>query len=385
MEQQTIPEGYKQTDVGVLPEDWELLTLGEISVSVGSGKTDTKSKGDYPLYGSTGLIGSCKDPEYKGEALLVARVGANAGRLNSVAGQYGVSDNTILIKLKPEVEIEFVKYCLVNRNLNSLVFGSGQPLITGTQLKELLLPFPLKKEQTAIANALSGVDGLITSLEQLIAKKRDIKTGTMQKLLTGKTRLPQFANHPDGTPKGMKSSELGEIPEDWEVTSFGDALKIRHGRDQKAVQVEDGAYPILATGGEIGRTNTPLYTKPSVLIGRKGSINQPRYMDTPFWTVDTQFYSEVDSKFDAKFLFYKACMINWMEYNEASGVPSLNASTIEAVSISCPFSKEEQEAIKEVITAFDSELEMLDRRLRKTRKIKQGMMQELLTGKTRLV
>src|SRR5690554_5562944 len=78
-----------------------------------------------------------------------------------------------------------------------------------------------ENEQTAIANALSDVDALISELEKLIAKKQAIKTATMQQLLTGRTRLPQFALRDDGTPKGTKPSELGEIPEDWEVVGFG--------------------------------------------------------------------------------------------------------------------------------------------------------------------
>ena len=81
----------------------------------------------------------------------------------------------------------------------------------------------------------------------------------MQQLLTGKKRLPGF-----GEGKGYKQTELGEIPEDWEIKQLGDVLKIRHGKSQKEVIEDNGLYPILATGGEIGRTNTALYSKPSV-------------------------------------------------------------------------------------------------------------------------
>jgi len=94
-------------------------------------------------------------------------------------------------------------------------------------------------------------------------------------------------------PEGYKQTEVGVIPEDWRVRSVGSMLSVRHGRDQKQVECEDGAYPVLGTGGVIGRTDSFLYNKPSVLIGRKGTINKPVYMDSPFWTVDTLFYSEV--------------------------------------------------------------------------------------------
>jgi type I restriction enzyme S subunit len=160
-------------------------------------------------------------------------------------------------------------------------------------------------------------------------------------------------------------------------------LTICHGRNQHEVETADGQYPILATGGQIGRANRYLYDKPSVLIGRKGTIDQPQYMDTPFWTVDTLFYSVVHEGNDAKFIFYRFWLINWQLYNEASGVPSLNAKTIESIEVRCPESAE-QTAIAEVLTDMDRELAALHQRLAKTRDIKRAMMQELLTAKTRL-
>ncbi len=383
-QKQVIPEGYKQTEIGVLPEDWISGSLGDNTINIGSGRTSTKGSGDYPLFGSTGVIGSCLNGEYEGDAILVARVGANAGKINFVTGKYGVSDNTIIVKFKNSVDIAYFRYQLDRKNLNTLVFGSGQPLITGSQLKEILFPLPPKYEQTAIANALSDVDALISELEKFIAKKQAIKTATMQQLLTGKTRLPPFSLREDGTPKGYKASELGEIPEDWEVAPLRDFIKIRHGRNQKAVESPDGKYPIFATGGQIGTANSFLYDKPSVLIGRKGTIDKPRYAEEPFWTVDTLFYSEVFKTADAKFMFYKVCMIDWMQYSEASGVPSLNASTIERVLAVFP-ERDEQTTIAIILSDMDDEIQTLQQRLNKTRQIKQGMMQELLTGKTRLI
>jgi type I restriction enzyme S subunit len=127
----------------------------------------------------------------------------------------------------------------------------------------------------------------------------------MQQLLTGQTRLPGFEG-------------------EWEFKSLREVLEVRHGRSQHDVVVLDGKYPIWATGGEIGRTDIPLHEKPSVLIGRKGTIDAPRYAERPFWTVDTLFYTEILGENSAKYLFYRFCMIPWKNYNEASGVPSLN-------------------------------------------------------------
>jgi type I restriction enzyme S subunit len=169
-----------------------------------------------------------------------------------------------------------------------------------------------------------------------------------------------------------------------EVKRLGDVLKVRHGRSQHEVAVAGGIYPILATGGEIGRSNTFLYDKPSVLIGRKGTIDKPQYQDSPFWTVDTLFYTELFNSVHPKFIYFKFLLIDWRSYNEASGVPSLNASTIESIEIVVP-DLDEQTAIATVLSDMDTELAALDARRDKTHALKQGMMHELLTGRIRLV
>jgi len=185
-------------------------------------------------------------------------------------------------------------------------------------------------------------------------------------------------------PEGYKLTDVGVIPEDWCVKLIGEVLNIRHGRSQKEVICNDGIYPVLGTGGEIDRTNTPLYSKPSVLIGRKGTINKPRFIDTPFWTVDTLFYSEISAENNAKFIFYKFCLIDWMSYNEASGVPSLNASTIESVLFSFPVNKSEQNSIANALSDVDALISSLEKLIAKKQAIKTATMQQLLTGKKRL-
>lgn len=172
-------------------------------------------------------------------------------------------------------------------------------------------------------------------------------------------------------PEGYKQTEVGVIPEDWEVKAFGDLLTIRHGRNQREVEVKDGTIPILASGGQIGTASIAIYDKPSILIGRKGTINKPKYIDKPFWTVDTLFYSEVSPKNNARFLYYTFCRIDWMQFNEASGVPSLNASTIEAVQIACP-PLPEQRAIAEALADADALIAAQERLIAKKQAIKQG-------------
>lgn len=403
--------GYKHTDVGVIPDDWDVATIGDFNPFVTSG-----SRGWAEYYSNFG------DPFIRITNMTRKRISLDQSSLRYVAlpkdsaegKRTKLQDDDILISItadigicsyvdealaKPayinqhialvrfendEIHPKYVNYYLASDPVQRLfVAGSDTGAKAGMNLegiRSIKFAKPDATEQKAIAGALSDVDGLIAGLEALIAKKRSLKTATMQQLLTGKTRLPGF-----GVGVGMKQTELGEIPADWDVAPLGKHLTIRHGKSQKDVISEDGEFPILATGGVIGRANRALYDKPSVLIGRKGTIDVPVYMDRPFWTVDTLFYSEISPASDPKFLFYKFGFINWYQYNEASGVPSLSSRTIEKINICSPSQKSEQEAISSVITDFDNDIAGVSGKLAKAKALKQGMMQELLTGRTRLI
>lgn len=346
-----------------------LTKLSDV-VSMKSGESITAeritSEGKFPCFGGNGLRGYTTTFTHDGSYTLVGRQGALCGNVTFVNGRFYASEHAIVVAPKKETDIKFMSYVLYDMNLNQYSESSAQPGLSVKKLLELEYPIPQnKEEQTAIAEALSDIDSLTSSLQKLIAKKKAIKQGAMQELLTGKKRLPGF---------------YGE----WRTMQIGETLSIGHGQSQKAVENRFGKYPILATSGCIGCANDFLWDKPSVLIGRKGTIDKPQYADYPFWTIDTLFYTKIFDGYDAKFIYYKFCMIDWQQYNEASGVPSLNASTIENLHIVVP-EKDEQQAIAQVLSDMDSEIEKLEKKLAKYQQIKQGMMQELLAGRIRLV
>lgn len=169
----------------------------------------------------------------------------------------------------------------------------------------------------------------------------------------------------------------------WEKVQLGDILSVRHGKSQHQVVNSNGVYPIFGTGGLMGWADEFLYDKPSVLIGRKGTINRPQYFDKPFWTIDTLFYTEINKNVSAKYIYYLFNTIDWYSHNEASGVPSLNSKVIEKISILLP-SLEEQKVIAKALTDTDNLIHSMEKLIDKKEKIKKGTMQELLTGKKRL-
>jgi type I restriction enzyme S subunit len=388
-----VKPGYKQTEVGVIPEEWEVSSVrqkGEVltgkALAVNAPGRQrpylrTKNVFDGRIDIDDVLTMPMNDEQFaqfqirNGDVLLnegqsIELVGRCAMYQDEYPEPCAIQNALLRFRARAGVSEKFASY-LFRHCQHTGVFArialqtTSVAHLGGSRFERLHLAWPTEPEQRAIATALNDMDGLLGGLDRLIAKKRDLKQAAMQQLLTGQTRLPGFHG-------------------EWEVKRLGDVLEVRHGKSQHGITVSDGKYPILASGGEIGRTNSYIYDRPSVLIGRKGTIDSPQYVETPFWSVDTLFFTEISSEADAKFVFYKFTMIRWRSYNEASGVPSLNAKTIENIEVTLP-PLLEQTAIASVLSEMDGELAALEQRREKTRVLKQAMMQELLTGRTRLV
>ena len=389
-----VRPGYKQTEVGVIPEDWEVARIADIAEVKTGPFGSALHERDY-VHDGTPII----TVEHLGELgvttnnlplvsatdrrrlraysldiddIVFSRVGSVDRNALIRETEAGWLFSGRLLRVRPRKKRAYAPYLSYQfhgesfkQRVRDVAVGQTMASLNTSILRNVKVVLPTLPEQRAITEALGDVDALIAGLERLIAKKRDLKQAAMQQLLTGQTRLPGFSG-------------------EWEAKRLGHVLRVRHGKSQRHVAAADGIYPILATGGEIGRTDHYLYDKPSVLIGRKGTIDEPQYAETPFWTIDTLFFTEIANDASPKFIFYMFKTIKWRSYNEASGVPSLNASTIENIEVRLPKLRE-QTAIATVLSDMDAEIEALERRLAKTRALKQGMMQELLTGRTRLV
>lgn len=142
------------------------------------------------------------------------------------------------------------------------------------------------------------------------------------------------------------------------IYKFKDILKIKYGKNQKKVENPLGKYPIYGTGGLMSYADDYLYDKPSVLIGRKGSISKVRYIDEPFWTVDTLFYTEINTDIVIpKYLYYKLSLIDFNEYNEGTSIPSLRTDTLYEIEIDIP-SIEEQNKVISILTPLDDKIKL---------------------------
>ena len=375
--------------------EWEEKAIRDFALLVTKGTTPTSIGMDFSKTGIT-FVKIESIVNNKIEEKLCAYISENTNKalsrsilqendiLISIAGALGrcaiVKRNILpantnqalaLIRLdEKKVNIDYIYWYLQSDNVAKFISGisvqGAQANLSLENIKDLPIPLPPLPEQRRIAEVLSDTDELIATLEKLIAKKKAIKQGAMQELLTGKRRLPGFSG-------------------EWVERKLGDCLIVGHGQSQKNIENRNGKYPILATSGVIGWTNYFMYDKPSVLIGRKGTIDKPQYMETPFWTIDTLFYTIINQDNSAKYLYYLFCTIGWSKLNEASGVPSLSRRVIEDIDVFLPPTHSEQTAIANILSDMDAEIDALLAKLSKYKNIKYGMMNELLTGRIRLV
>ena len=237
--------------------------------------------------------------------------------------------------------------------------GIGAGKLDTADLQNLKLYKPSLEEQTKIATFLSAVDEKISQLTQKHQLLREYKQGMMQKLFSQQVRF-----------KADDGSEFGE----WDQLKFKDVIKIKYGKDHK--KLDDGDIPVLGTGGVMRYVDSYLYEGESILIGRKGTIDKPRFISGKFWTVDTLFYTEIGENILPKFAFQQLLLVNWLNLNEATGVPSLNTTSIGNIELKVPCLAE-QTKIANVLSAIDQKIEVVSKQIEQAKQWKKGLLQQM--------
>jgi type I restriction enzyme, S subunit len=254
-----------------------------------------------------------------------------------------------------------------------------QPSLNLSDVDRFRVPLPPLPEQRSIAQALSDVDALIAALDKLIAKKRHLKTATMQQLLTGKMRSPGF-----GEGKGYKQTEVGIIPEDWKILKTKEIAPLQRGFDLPTSLLKRGNYPVVYSNGVMNYHSEFMVRGPGVITGRSGTIGNVHYVSMNYWPHNTALWVTNFINSDAKYVYYFYQALKLERFGTGSGVPTLNRNDVHDSVVPLP-PLEEQKSIAQILSDMDTEITALENRRAKTQAIKQGMMQELLTGRTRLV
>ncbi len=418
----TIPAGYKQTEVGVIPEDWEVAPIGSV-LSITTGARNTQDKvddGRYPFFVRSQTVERINTYSFDGEAVLTAGDGVGTGKIfHYVNGKFDFHQRVYLMYNFGERVSGYFFYLYFSNNfferIMSMTAKSSVDSVRREMIADMKMVLPSKVEQTAIAKVLSDSDALIDALEQLIAKKQAIKSATMQQLLTGRTRLPAFALRPDGTKKGYKPSELGEIPEDWcaaTIHDITDKIIDYRGRTPKKLGMEwgGGNIPALSAGNvkkgfidyqaECYFGSDELYRK-WMTSGHARRDDIVFTMEAPLGNAalipDDQMYilsqrtvllQIARAKYNPTFIIHYFLSDSFQRYISDSATGStaqgIKRTTFEKMYVAVPICIEEQTAIATILSDMDNELQTLTQKLDKARALKQGMMQQLLTGKIRL-
>ena len=418
-----VKQGYKQTEIGVIPEDWTVDTIDSVTLSVATGGNYKNSiqRSPYPLIKMGNLsrghinlnkieyvidsVPSEKDRLSYGDVLF------NTRNTPELVGKVAVWKNELPIAYFNSNLLRFNFNCeKSNPFFMNLIFNTKQVIaefkniskgttsvaaIYPQDMLKVKIKIPPIQEQNRIAEALSDVDSMISSLEKLVAKKKAVKQGAMQELLTGKKRLPGFTGEWKTINLSKKSKIKARIG--WQGLTTNEYL--------------DSGYSYLVTGtdfvsGKIDWDNCHYVAKDrfdqdkniqiqnnDILITKDGSLgktalvkglNKPATLNSGVFVI-----RPIQESYDPTFVYYILSSFVFKDFldhlSAGSTIIHLYQKDINKFEFLMPPTIEEQAAIASILSDMDNEIEALEQKLAKTRQIKQGMMQQLLTGKIRLV
>lgn len=403
----TKPTGYKQTDVGIIPTDWEIRKLGEL-FEITSSKRVFQSEwqtSGIPFYRARELAVLSEQGYIKNELfiskdlyasfknkygvpqiydMLVTGVGT-LGKVYVIPNNhefYFKDGNIIWFKISGKVNPYFLRQLYLTKTVIKQIEDASAGTTVGTYTisgaKKTLIPFPSLLEQSAIAAVLSDTDSLIESLEKLIAKKCAIKQGAMQELLTGKRRLPGFNG-------------------EWEIKSLGEIARVNMGQSPGSINYNQYGIGIPLIQGNadiedrksINRVWTTQITKTCDAGDLILTVRAPVGLiaiANEHACLGRGVCSLKPISVDIRFLFHAMILAEnqWKFLEQGSTFTAANSAQIMAFKLKVPNDKGEQITIASALSDMDSEIKALEKKLEKYIQIKQGMMQVLLTGKIRL-
>jgi type I restriction enzyme S subunit len=408
--------GYKQTEAGVIPEDWDVAALADVSekimVGIASAATHAYRRHGIPLLRNQNIKAGYLDDQdilfvdedyektYRNKRLhegdlLTARTGY-PGMTCVVPERYTSAQSFTTLITRPKADVVdsgflsvFINSSQGQRFFDQSQIGGAQKNVNAGALKKMPVPVPALREQRAIAAALSDVDELLGALDRLIAKKRDLKQAAMQQLLTGQTRLPGFSGEWEMKQiSDFADCTSGGTPTTSVAAYWGGSIRWMSSGELNLKRVAEVAERITDYG--LANSSAKLIPARCVLIGLAGQGKTRGTVAMNLVALATnQSIAAVlpNASFVPEYLYYHLDA-RYDELRELSsgggGRGGLNLKMIKKLEIPFPSVKEQHE-IATVLADMDAEIAALEARRAKTRDLKQAMMQELLTGRTRLV
>ena len=292
--------------------EWKNCQLGDlITFQRGHDLPKTQMQGgEYPVVGSNGIIGYHNEYTTEAPSITVGRSG-NVGKPFLYRGRTWSHNTSLYIKKYKGVDPIFIYYYLQTLDLGNYAGGSAVPTLNRNHVHTLDVCVPVSlDEQKAIA-------GVLSVLDDKIEKNTEVNKNLHEQAQ---------AIYCDMFITNASSS--------WQLGHLADLITVRYGKDHK--KLADGAYPVYGSGGIMRYVERPLYDKESVLIPRKGSLNNVMYVNEPFWSVDTMFFTEMKLPNVAKFVFHFVKSKDLDSLNAGSAVPSMTTDILNAIELSIP-------------------------------------------------
>ena len=386
---------FKNTDIGPIPEDWEVKKLGELCEVLDNRRVplndSQRKKGPYPYCGANGIVDYIDRYAFEGKVILIAEDGGNFSDFATrpiayqMDGKFWVNNHAHVLVSKEGVCQEFLFCQLVHKDITDVISGGTRAKLTRGQLDDLLMVLPPLPEQRRIAAALSDADELVASLDKLIEKKKRVKEGAMQRLLSGETRLPGFTGKWVEKKLGECGSWLGggtpstSIPGYWNgSTPWISSSDIEEGNIWHITKSRFISKNAISNSATCICPKGTLHIVARVGIGKVAIASEP--------TCTSQDYANlVIAQDDVVFLAYLLSSVMRSKKDETQGtsIKGLSLDDLKSILLLLP-PLSEQQAIAGVLSDMDAEIAALSRERAEAERIKQGMMQELLTGKVRL-
>ena len=391
---QKIPSGYKQTEIGVIPADWDVERLDNVA-NIDPDNLGSNTSFDYSFKYialedvNVGNLKSYSEKVFhmapsrarrklkKGDVLF-GTVRPNLRShlyFNNDGNDWICSTGFAVMRCKegvsnPEYVFAHLFANTINRQIDTLLTGSNYPALNSREVRGLMIQMPSYPEQTVIATTLSDADILIKKLERLIEKKKSVKQGAMQELLTGKRRLSGFSG-------GWVEKKISDV-----------CGKITTGKLNANAMVDGGEYRFYTCAKDFYQIDRYVFDTEALLVSGNGAnVGYIHYYKGKFNAYQRTY---VLSDFSADIHFIKLFMDRNLQERirvevNAGNTPYITMGTLTEMQIMIPPTKDEQTAIANVLSDMDTEIEKLESQLTKYQNIKQGMMQTLLTGKIRLL
>lgn len=349
--------------------EWKEDVLGNV-LEVKYGKDHKKlADGQYPVYGSGGLMRYVDSILYDGPSILIPRKGT-LNNIMFVDSPFWTVDTMFWSIINTDkVDPKFLFYSICKRDFASMNVGSAVPSMTVNILNDIQISYPKNiSDQRRIASILSSLDRKIELNNKINADLEEMAQAIF------KNWFVDFEPFKDGK---FVDSELGMIPEGWKVGTLEDLITIKYGKDHK--KLEDGTFPVYGSGGLMRFVNSWLYNGESVLIPRKGTLDNIMYVCEKFWTVDTMFFSVPKMDYVMKYVYNYIKRFDFSKMNEGTSVPSNTAARLNKMQILIP-THEVLEMYDETLCPIYNKRKMNDKESRTLSLLRDTLLPRLMSG-----